>query len=200
MRTGMWRDRSVAWGTVVLWHAAAGWWLLRMMHVGDLGADDEALQIVYVERPTHAAPAAPEALVRHSLRMPRIRPPARNARVVTTSPSLDTSPPAATRPLSAVFLDQAHLANEHQPETFARQPFDSVPVQLPGEGTNRFRMRCAITPQSAVAWVSRQLFYPAGYTPDPCPRNNENIGSLIAGTDRAALEMELDFERRHCRP
>lgn len=199
MRTGKWRDRGIAWVAVVLWHAVAGWWLLRTMHISDPRADDEALQIVFVDRPTQTAPAA-SPVVRHLSRTPRVSHPARHARLVTTSPSLDTSPPAATRSLSAVFLDQAHLATEHQPGTSARQPWDRVPVQLPGAGTNRFRMRSAITPQSAVAWVSRHLFYPAGYTPDPCPRNRENIGNLMAGTDRQALEQELDFERRHCRP
>jgi hypothetical protein len=199
MRTGKWRERSVAWVAVMLWHALAGWWLLRTMHIGDARADDEALQIVFVDRPTEPAPAAAPA-VRHLSRTPRIRAPATNERVVTTSPSLDTSPPAATRSLSAVFLDQAHLATEHQPGTFVRRPWDKVPVRLPGEDSQRFRMRSQITPQSAVVWVSKHLFYPPGYAADPCPHNKENIGNLMANGDSAAMQQEVEFERAHCRP
>ena len=200
MQTGKWRERSIAWGAVVLWHAVAGWWLLRTMHVEGARLDDEALQIVFVGRTTAPAPAPAAAVLRHLSRTRRIRSPVRSARMVTISPSVDTSPPESTRPLSAVFLDQAHLATEHQPGTFEREPLDRIPVPLPGEGTDRFRMRSAITPQSAIVWVSKHLFYPVGYTADPCPRTRENIGNLGAGGDVAALQQEVEFERRHCRP
>ena len=200
MQTGKWRERGIAWGAVVLWHAVAGWWLLRTMHVVGTRADDEALQIVFVDRTMPPAPARAAAVVRHLSRTPRTRPPARSARVVTISPSVHTSPPESTRPLSAVFLDQARLVAGHPPGTFERQPFDRTAARLPGEGTDRFRMRSAITPQSAIVWVSKHLFYPVGYTADPCPRNRENIGNLGAGGDVAAMQQEVEFERQHCRP
>jgi hypothetical protein len=99
-----------------------------------------------------------------------------------------------------VFLDQSRLAAGHESGAFAQHGFDRPPPELPGAGSQNFRMRSQITPQSVVVWVSKHLFYPPGYAADPCPRNNENIGNLMAHGDSAAIQQEVEFERAHCRP
>ncbi len=100
-------------------------------------------------------------------------------------------------------VDQARgLVRRHADAatTFARDPLADRPARLPAADTGRFRMRAAITPASAIAWVGKHLTAPAGYEQDPCPRNQRNIAGLLAQGDSARLQIELDFERRHCRP
>ncbi len=200
MQTGMWRDRGVALGIVLLWHVITGWWLLRTLHVDQAAVDEAALQIIYVDR------AVPPVSVRvaatpHPTRKPLLAPTMRQIKIVAAMPSQNTLPPATARPLSAVFLGQSRLAAEQYNQPVEQAPFDRVPAQLPGAGSGRFRMRRQITPQSAVAWVAKRLqLLPPGYEADPCPRNNENIGNLMAKGDSAAMQQEVEFERAHCRP
>jgi hypothetical protein len=73
-------------------------------------------------------------------------------------------------------------------------------VRLPQADAGRFRMRDPVTPASALAWLGRHVIAPAGYEADPCPRNRRNIAGLLAAGDSPRLQLELEFERRHCRP
>ena len=77
-------------------------------------------------------------------------------------------------------------------------PLHSRMATLPGQAGGRFRMRKPLAPADVVAGIG-QLFY-AGGEAAPCPRNLRNITALQDGHDPAALEQELAFERRHCRP
>jgi len=48
-----------------------------------------------------------------------------------------------------------------------------------------------------------QVFGGPGYRTDPCPGIRSNIHGLLTDTSpesRRALELELDRDRRHCRP
>jgi hypothetical protein len=199
MQTGTWRDRGIALGAVLLWHVMVGWWLLQTLNLDEDTVDANALQIVYVDRPVPPAPVR-VVTTHHPARISPIAPTTRETQIVAATPPQDTLPPATARPLSAVFLDQSRLAARHESGAFAQHGFDRPPPELPGAGSQNFRMRSQITPQSAVVWVSKHLFYPPGYAADPCPRNNENIGNLMAHGDSAAIQQEVEFERAHCRP
>ena len=198
MRTGKWRDGGIAWGVVLGWHLLFAWMLVRTERVEHLHDDEDALQVVYITAPAAVA-RAPRPRDAH----PRRRLGAKPWHVDTTG--LLTSrvaEPVDRKPLSAVFLDQAHaLALQQAPITFAApDAFASRPTQLPGAGTGRLRMQPQRSPRDLVAAVGGYLFAPKGYESDPCPRNRDNIGRAMTGQDAQALQQELDFERRHCRP
>ena len=200
MRTGKWRDGGIAWGVVLAWHVLFAWMLVRTARVEHLQDDADALQVVYI-----TAPAAITRLPRPSDAHPRRRvrdKPSQVATIATIARASRATQPVDRKPLSAVFLDEAHtLAQQQAPITFAaREPFASRPTQLPGAGTGRFRMQPQRSPRDLVAAVGGYLFAPKGYESDPCPRNRENIGRAMAGQDPQARQQELDFERRHCRP
>lgn len=44
--------------------------------------------------------------------------------------------------------------------------------------------------------LHRQTF---GNGPDPCVLDRADLGAYAAGRDARALELAVDFERRHCR-
>ncbi|WP_152566154.1 hypothetical protein [Lysobacter antibioticus] len=71
-----------------------------------------------------------------------------------------------------------------------------MPV-LPGQGARRFRMQ---PPNSIARTVERvgRLF--GGRGEDPCLRTRDNIGELAVQGDSTALQRELEYERRLCRP
>lgn len=200
MRTGKWRERGIACGAVLLWHVMVGWWLLRTMHFDEVAVDESALQIIYLDRTTPTAPT-PAPTVRPLRRIRRFNRAPGKMQINELPHPQPVSPPTSARPLSAVFLGQALLAADQQRGTFAQHAFDRPPAELPGAGSESFRMRSQITPQSALVWVAKHLqLMPRDYTADPCPRSNENIGNLMAGQDARALQQELDFGRMHCRP
>ena len=200
MRTGKWRDAGLACAVVLAWHQVLGGVLLRQLRIEPSHAKDDAIQVVFiephVELPMHGvsipAPRAPRAL-------------RRTPQVATTHLPAAKALPDVSSPrqsLSAVFLDQARAeARLQAPIDFGtRDPFAARPKQLPAAGVGRFRMRPTRSPKDLVAAVGGYLLAPRGYDADPCPRNRENIGNLMAAGDSAALRQEVEFERRHCRP
>ncbi len=203
MRTGKWRDHGIACSVALAWHVLMGWYLIRVTPLQVAAADDPALQVIYI--PARLPPrshVAPRGMLSKRVveRPVLVR---REAAAVMTKPGLPVPAlPAEARPLSATFLDQAHAwaqretdGNIPRPDPFAsRQP------HLPGERDGRFLMQRPRAPGDLVAAVGGYLFAPVGYQADPCPRNRTNIGNLMAGQDAKAMQQELDFERRHCRP
>lgn len=203
MGTGKWRDRGIALGIVLTWHVCIVWMMMQASYIAPGESDEDALQVVYIE-----APAPKRAPSKRAVRTPvaRQRPQSQGKALPIETASLRVVP-AASQPedaqsLSARFLEQGRaLAQQQAPIDFApRDPFANRPRQLPDAAPERFRMKLQRSPANLVAAVGGYLFAPVGYDPDPCPRNRENIGNLVAGHDRKALQQELDFERRHCRP
>ena len=78
--------------------------------------------------------------------------------------------------------------------------FADRPARLPQADAGRFRMRDPLTPAKVVAWLGSHTLAPSGYERDPCPRNRRNIAGLLAAGDSPRLQLELAFEREHCRP
>ena len=187
---------------VVAWHALAGWWLLHALpRASTRGEDGDALQVVYVSLPPLPAAVArmpagtPSRRGRHADRLhasPRRPAVAATAVVVATKP-------AAARP---DLLGQARALVRGQVASGApaRDLFADRPARLPQADAGRFRMRTPLTVARVVEAVSAELFHPPGYEADPCPRNRRNIAGLLAAGDSTRLQLELEFERRHCRP
>jgi hypothetical protein len=202
LRTGTWRARGIAWGIVLAWHALVGWWLLhalpRMSARGD-GAD--ALQVVYVALPPPAPPARTRtsASSRHSRHADRPRTSRRPATATASIVAVVAEPDTADRP---GLLEQARALVRQQgaPGAPAMAAFADRPARLPQADAGRFRMRDPMSPARVVAWLGSHTLAPRAYERDPCPRNRRNIGGLLAAGDSSRLQLELEFERRHCRP
>ena len=103
--------------------------------------------------------------------------------------------------MTAVFIAQAaQQAAASAPPPTPADPFANRPVNLPGEaGTTRLRVRMR-EPRSVARVVEGIGALFGGPGPDPCAEARANIAALGPGDDRAALEREVDFERRYCRP
>jgi hypothetical protein len=187
---------------VVAWHALVGWWLLHALpRVSARGEGDDALQVVYVTLPPPPAPP-PRANADTSSRRGRHadRPRAQRRQPSATLAVVAVAAPAATeRP---GLLEQARaLARQQAAATApAADIFADRPARLPRADAGRFRMRKPLSVARVVEAVSAELFYPPGYEADPCPRNRRNIAGLLAARDSPRLQLELAFEREHCRP
>ncbi len=201
MQTRTWRDRGIAWSVVLAWHLLAGWWLLHALPDVRRGKSEDALRVVYVVVPL-PSPPPPPLQVRD---VPVPRHPGDTTRAPRQQPPKATiaGEPDITSPSSPSLVDQARsLVRRHADAatTFTNDPLADRPVHIPAADTGRFRMRAVITPASAIAWVGKHLTAPAGYEQDPCPRNKRNIAGLLAQGDSSRLQMELEYERRHCQP
>ncbi|WP_408952755.1 hypothetical protein [Lysobacter sp. Hz 25] len=207
-------ERALAWTVVALVHAGLIWAALQLRRPAD-PVDSEASLTVILLRPAPASPSRPNEAVG--------TPPARDSPKKTTPRSPrpavvpevaaplqitpphavpgDTAEPAEATGLAAIRIDR----NALDPAGATRAPWDApapdllasrMPV-LPGQGARRFRMQ---PPNSIARTVERvgRLF--GGRGEDPCVRTRDNIGELAVQGDSAALQRELEYERRLCRP
>ncbi len=165
----------------------------------DAAAPDEALQVMWIERPTTPttpSPRQPDPAPTGTSATRAIRPPPPAPRAGATP-----APAAAeaSRPLSAVFLEQgAALAREEAGHDFRRNPLLDPPPAIAAPPPERIAMKTPLTPARVVAGIG-QLFGGPGYSTDPCPRIRRNIGHLrTAGAQDAALQEELHRHRRFC--
>ncbi|QSX73927.1 hypothetical protein HIV01_011910 [Lysobacter arenosi] len=186
--------------TVVV-HAALVWGLSRAMRPVLPPPVDKPLQIVWV--PRHKAPAkAVEPIVRPE----RVNNPARTRRTPAVSakaPAIVTTEtpqatPESARPMSAVYLMQAR-DQLGAASVQAADPLADRVAALPGAGAGRFRMK---PPPTGVAGVVASVgkLFGAEDAGAPCRENRRNIGELAAAGDSAALQQQLEFEKRLCRP
>ncbi|MGO1000130.1 hypothetical protein [Lysobacter sp. CA196] len=207
-------ERVLAWTVVALVHAGLIWAALQLRRPAD-PIDSEASLTVIVLRPAASSSSRPNEAVRTPVaralsnpatpRSPRpafIPEPAAPAQAVLqhAAPTDSTEPTEATG-LTAIRIDRSRL----DPAGATPAPWDApapdllasrAPV-LPGQGARRFRMQ---PPNSIAATVERvgRLF--GGRGEDPCLRTRDNIGELAVQGDSAALQRELAYERRLCRP
>jgi hypothetical protein len=188
------RDRALAATCVLLLHAGLGWGLHRLLRVEPALAEPEALQVVWIT-PRAVSPIAAPTVTRRPVRVvPSAKP---LAAVPLDAPS--TPAPPANRPLSVVALAQARQwARQQAPLAFAgADALADRTVALPGRPADRFRMTASLTPADVVAAIGAAF---GGAGEDPCVRNRQNLAGYATGRDATALALELDFERRHCRP
>ena len=157
------------------------------------------MEVVWIAPPSAPLPAPraqmharPRDLARMASRaQPRIPVPTPSNAVHDAAPPADRG-----RPLSAVYLGQMRTSAE--PAVPAADPLADRRARLPGEGGGRFRMREPTTVASVVNGIGRMF---GGRDPDePCRENRRNIGELALDGDSAALQQQLDYEHRLCRP
>ncbi len=194
-------DRLAA-GIAVVGAHAAFWWLLTraaMVPITD-DAQDDALQVRWIERPAIAAPVPTVAAGAPS---PPRRPRGREAgpRATGPGPAPQHDAPATDTPMSAVFIEQGHRLARGLAEGDAAtaDPFADRPAALPGHAGGTFRMREPPSLQGALRKIG-QLVGGPGYSTDPCSRIRDNIAGLAngEGAERELLAEELRRKRALC--
>lgn len=177
------------------------WTLARLMRpwAAPVMVATSAIDVVWIARertPARMAGDGSTAPARSPSRSPLRR--AREAKRMNEPETAATDAPAASRAISAVYLMQARRALALQARAEPVDPFADRARPLPGEGRERFRMRTQTSVASVVSGIGRMF---GGRDPDePCRENRRNIGDLALDGDSAALQQQLDYERRLCRP
>lgn len=205
-RHGAGIDRVAAFAIALAAHLALfGAWLSGTRSPGKAAAGDDALQVVWIERPrprARPAPSAPQP-VAPGIATPSIpAAPARPPSTALTGAATTPSPPAEpepSRPLSAVFVEQGReLARAQHGHDFTRNVLVDAQAVRIDVAPERIRMREPLTPAKVVGAVG-VLFGGPGYETDPCPRIRRNLGNLVtAGRDDPALREELHRHRQFC--
>lgn len=200
------RDHVVASIIVVLVHLLLAWALIRLLegavvpNARNDGDDSLATRIEFIDRPIRAGRPVPLAAGA----------PVKSSRERLTTAPAQPAPPAIASdamteaaPMSAVLLGQARRWAEQKAnsETKPGNTFERVnPLSdelRPRRGHFRFREPTSVA--SVVGGIGK-AFAPPGYEADPCLQNRRNIAELAPQGDSAALQHDVEFERRHCRP
>lgn len=161
-----------------------------------------SLQVVFItatpRRPSVIAPTRRQATTAPASRaFDRPLPAVARVEAATPDPALEIM---STRPMTAVYLQQARRwAQQHPAETVPADPFANRPVALAQQPGSRFRLARPLALADAVAMVG-QLLGGAGYATDNCALIRGRIVGLVAGGDAQAVQQDLDYQRRHCRP
>lgn len=194
------RDRMVAATAALAVNGLLVWALQMQLSPNDRQVDDDtSLQVVFVAQVPRPAivitPVRRQTTQAQASRAPD-RPLQVDARPGVASPELP-APPVPTRPMSAVYLQQARQwARQQAPVQLASSDaLAGRASDLPGRATDRFRMA---EPRS-VADVVDAIGQAFGNGPHPCIRNRQDVAAYATGGDELALQMALDVERQ-CRP
>lgn len=180
-------------------------WLSLSRDTDPIARSNDALQVVWIERPLPVAMPVPPT---DTAPLPATKTSGTRRAIESAATSRPSAAPAAApateplagRPLSWVFVEQGRaLAEAQHGHDFVRNPLvDRQAVRI-DVSPERFRMRDPMTPAKVVAAIGI-LFGGAGYETDPCPRIHRNLGHLItAGRDDPALQEELRRHQRFCR-
>jgi hypothetical protein len=200
------RDHVVASIIVVLVHLLLAWALSRLLEgavvsdARDDGDDSHATRIAFIDRPIRAGGPVPSA-AGAPLKPSRERITAAPAQ--PAPPVIASDATAEAAPMSAVLLGQAQRWAEQKAnsETTPGNAFERVnPLSdelRPSRGHFRFREPTSV---ASVVVVIGKVFSPPGYEADPCLQNRRNIAELATAGDSPALQQDVDFERRYCRP
>lgn len=188
----------------VMMTAGMFWSLARLMRLPALPAPsaplDDVLDAVWIVREPPRATPAPDAAKKPIVRPAdaHAAPPRSTSATVATGDAAAVAPVPAGRSLTAVYLMQARGALAGEAPPAGRDPFADRAARLPGEGRERFRMRTQTSVATVVNGIGRMF---GGGDPDEaCRENRRNIGDLALDGDSAALQQQLDYERRLCRP
>lgn len=193
-------DAALAIIITALVHVALAWGLSRAMRPLPAPIVDKPLQIVWVSRhkapPGVVEPTGNVEPVRHPAQIRRAP-----AEIGTSAVAAEEDPrptPESARPMTAVYLMQVRDPMG-KAAVQAADPLADRVAELPGAGAGRFRMK---PPPTGVAGVVASVgkLFGAEDAGAPCRENRRNIGELAASGDSAALQQQLEFERRLCRP
>ena len=190
------RDAPLAWGVVVVLHALGACWILRPQPMA--AQQEQALQLVFVRLPPPVVAArSPVPRIARETASPVRREPA------TTSADAPSPMPAS----------RVQSADEHrQPLRLAPPALGDVPsfqrdvladrgsVQRPPP--ERFPMREPPSPAAMVRGVAQALFWPPGYSDDPCSGLPEAVAAFSRGRTERERNLLADAVRerdRYCR-
>jgi hypothetical protein len=196
-----WRSESaLALAVTLLANAGLFWGLSRMMQprVPEIVAD-KALEVIWIARtsprPAASAASAPRPVAASTSRPPR----SVTAHTESTKPTAsETAALDAARSMSALYLMQARQAEAETGVPGVRDPLADRQARLPGEGSARFRMKSQTSVASVVSAVGG--LFGARDPDEPCREHRRNIGDLALDGDGAALQDQIEYERRFCRP
>ncbi|HEY5782022.1 MAG TPA: hypothetical protein VIT66_09190 [Lysobacter sp.] len=196
-------DHVIAAIIVVIIHLVTAWGLARLLRGEASTAVTSATHVTrihFIHRPRQAPDTAMPPPT--GVEIPRRR---RSSTSISSPPPRQHVEPAPARSgaLSAVLIGQARQWAQQQARSEAGHgdAFERAnPLSdefRPTRGHFRFR-----EPLSVAVVVDKigKVFGGAGYEADPCPQNRRNIAELAPQGDSAALQQEVEFERRYCRP
>lgn len=190
---------------LLLLHLCFFWLLDRVRGVSSLaGTPAQGLRVEFVTRRPGPAPIRAHDPVASPPRAPVPSPPRRARRP-------DPAPSAAIKDLAdgpGPEGESAPLVLDWRPQT-REQAFPGVPgepigdaAQVPADA-GRFRMRRQVSGKDVIEGTARALgLWPEGYSTDPCPRIERNIGQLMTDgreSGRRALDEELRRRQAACR-
>lgn len=195
------REAPLAWAAVASIHLFGAWWALRPTR--ELARDEAPMQLVFVSlRPVQSG--APNALPSPVVPNPSATP-ARAQRVR----SRDANEPTARAQASTV----APAEKAEAPRLILRPSDDSVGFQqdvladrrgsIERPPPERFRMREAASIAGVVRGVAQTLFWPPGYSDDPCsglPEAVEKFSGARSERERELLADAVRERNRYCRP
>ncbi len=185
-------ETNIAWGLVALIHLLVLWIATRpLLFTADTSAP---MELIYIQLATQPAQTTVP------LKQPRAPVATRLATLPDPQPrdSLKQSSPAplpAPTSQSTVADDRWHVTEPATTSEGIRTTRNKLtdrynPIQMgPPE---RFRMRQQISPADFVRAVSKELFWPPGYTDDPCGGIEKAVQMLSGGSTPREHELLRD--------
>lgn len=184
-------EKVAAWGLVALIHFLLAWMATRpSMPIAQAGP---SLQITYIELPPPIPPVALPSTTPTSQAGRPMRSAQLQAQAVTR-PSSPTDSPAPT--LQSGIADDRWQVIERAPKNegiqFARNKLTDRYNPIQAGPPERFRMRPQLSPAEFVRAVSKELFWPPGYTDDPCGGLEKAVQMLRDGSTVREHELLRD--------
>lgn len=201
-KLGLEMERVIAWSFVAIAHVLFAWLATRTSMPPPVIA--QAMELVFIQLP---APASEKKT--RAIRTQAAPTPPQTARL-TVQPNPAIALEAASDGTPAAHLQET-TANDH----WDMPTNASTGTSIPGIKNNpmhrfnpiqmgppeRFRMRKPITPADVVRAISMELFWPPGYTDDPCGGLAKAVQVLSAGTTKREHRMLEDAvlqQSRYC--
>ncbi len=196
-----WRsEKGVACGVVILVHLLVAWAVTRPRPAVDVIAP--AMELVFIQLPPPASTQAP-APSRSTIGIATAKTRPKPARMTATLRASNTK--AATAIPHTVADDRWDLAAGRKQKDDGirfsdnKLPNGYNPVRMgPPE---RFRMRGQASLADIVREVSKTLFWPPGYTDDPCPGLKKAVQMFSDASterERGLLEDAVLLRSRYC--
>ena len=194
-------ERTGAWSIVIAIHVLVAWMVTRPTAIE--GRSGPPMELVYIQLPPPSPKqvrkiAAPQGQPEH----PRA---ARLDQPHGTTPNLGTTVVATKPTLPATSADDhwdlPGRVSEGEPIAFGgTDPMHRInPIQVgPPE---RFRMRGQLSPADIVRIVSMGLFWPPGYSDNPCGGIEKIVQTLSGAStarERSLFEDAVKQQQRYC--
>lgn len=196
-------ERIIAWTCVACVHLLLVWIGTRPSSKAHAESRPPMQLVFILPRPDSAPSTGP-------VRTQRTAPVSRAANRLELRPDLgiDTQAPRESTRARRIEIttaddrwDMPTRARHDEPSAIAQanpmQRYNPIQMGAPG----RFRMRRQITPADIVRAVSMELFWPPGYTDDPCPGIDKAVRTLTAGStarDHQLLQDAVLLQARYC--